>query len=926
MIRRQKKLATEDDRVRGPADHDRGEIAGHAPSLGSVAAAGAGIVTAWIAAGSTGFLVGPLQHALAWLGMAVVVIAGRSRRRLRLEEVGVVAAAFAAGIALTVPAMAVYNVLAVALVLAAVAWTAAGLDRRALVIAAYASAVLGIYRLAITAIPSVWLAADAVGGGIGGLVGAICGKPLRIGATFAGLDFLVLMTALCAVWLKATAAPRLPRAACAVAAIVGGHLVYLVALAHTHDLLAVIPKRPAVETPLYQSDLYLPPPWYWGDALRALLPWNLPLVAAVIHAVTAVLMFRWARWRPDASKGSPAAPTTSAAADERTMRLAAGLGLGAVVSAALIPLVSVLSTRPLDLAGRKIVAYEHGYLDWEKPKFDRYGEESAGMYGMLPMLVSSMGGQFTTTPNLTPSAINGANALVLIHPTKRWSEDERRSVWEYVRGGGSLLVVAEPRVPEDGQTSSVNEILDSTSMEVRFDTAIPAAPLWQHGLDAVVHPVGAGIDPDTNGFGLEESSSVRVGWPARPILVGRWGWSDPGSDAVMTGIQRFDPGERLGDLVLAAEQPVGIGKVIVLADTTCLKNEGLANAYEFTGRLLGYLATRGPALQSGWRQGLGIAACLAFVILLGWRLDAGLLGTSLAVFIVMLGLATNWTAASARILPDGHGASPNRIVCIDASHGRAFSNEPWSDDGLAGLELTLMRNGRLPILMRQWSNEQVQRAGMLISIAPSRPFSDAERAAVRKFLDNGGVMLCMAGANHAGPIQPLLSEFGLSVPLSPLPAGDPGSEPKPMGHFRTPYLDTGKYQVHVGFYAGWPVEGKENAEILVHGFDNLPVVVRTHVGQGKLILIGDTCFAMNKNLEAREGEPPRGFVENAHFWRWFIAGLSDVEWIPPEPKPPPPGTDEDSMEDDSPDVRAGSGAKQDGQQAPSRPADKEKTR
>jgi hypothetical protein len=535
-----------------------------------------------------------------------------------------------------------------------------------------------------------------------------------------------------------------------------------------------------------------------------------------------------------------------------------------------------------------------------------------------------MGGQFTTTPNLTPSALNGAHALVLIHPTQRWSAEERQTVWDYVRGGGSLLVMAEPRVPEDGQASSVNELLDSTSMEVRFDTAIPAAPLWQQGLEAAVHPIGAGIDPDTNGFGLGESSSVRVGWPARPILVGRWGWSDPGSDAVLTGIQRFDAGERLGDLVLAAEQPVGSGTVIVLADTTCLKNEGLANAYEFTGRLLGYVATRGSALQSGWRQALGIAACLALAILLAWRLDAGPLATSLAVFVVMLGLATNWTAASARILPDGRGASPNPIVCIDASHGRAFSNEPWSDEGLAGLELTLMRNGCLPILMRRWSDEQVQRVGMLISIAPSRPFSGPQRAAVRRFLDNGGVMLCMAGANHARPIQPLLSEFGLSVPLSPLPPGDPGSEPMPMGFFRTPYLDTGKYRVHVGFYAGWPVEGKENADVLVQGFDDSAVVVRAQVGKGKLILFGDTCFAMNKNLEAREGDPPRGFVENAHFWRWFIAGLNDTEWIPPQPKPEPPGTDEDSMEDDSPDAPAAGGAKQDARQTPSRSTGKER--
>ena len=50
------------------------------------------------------------------------------------------------------------------------------------------------------------------------------------------------------------------------------------------------------------------------------------------------------------------------------------------------------------------------------------------------------------------------------------------------------------------------------------------------------------------------------------------------------------------------------------------------------------------------------------------------------------------------------------------------------------------------------------------------------------------------------------------------------------------------------------------------------------------MLIGDTCFAMNKNLEYIGGEPFFGAHENAHFWRWLLTRLQgQPEWIPPRP-------------------------------------------
>jgi len=80
-------------------------------------------------------------------------------------------------------------------------------------------------------------------------------------------------------------------------------------------------------------------------------------------------------------------------------------------------------------------------------------------------------------------------------------------------------------------------------------------------------------------LGFELGSSIRTRWPARPVLVGRWGWSDPGSDACSQACRTTTPANCSGDLVLAAEQPLGAGRVFVLGGTSPLRNEMLANAY-----------------------------------------------------------------------------------------------------------------------------------------------------------------------------------------------------------------------------------------------------------------------------------------------------------------------------------------------------------
>ncbi len=869
-------------------------------------------MAAWIAAGSAGLLAHPLRHALAWLGLAVVLIAGWPKQFRTWRERAILAAAVVFALVLTVPAAAAYNVFAVAVVLAVLAQARSGLDRRALLITAVAVTVLGVFRLACASIAAAWLLADWAGQALGGVASAIAGKPIWVGTTFGGLDFLVLMAALYVGWLGFTAPPRWGRAACAAAAVLVGHLGYLMLLACSPDLAAAlpVPQRPP------EPSIYVPPPWFLSDALRTLVPWNLPVLAALIHAVIAACMFRWAKWLP---------PGENASSLQRPDAVAAKSGLRTAVEwaplalALAIPMVTTLSAVNGDLSGRKIVAYQHGSLNWDKPEHDKFGKAAAGLYGMLPTLVGCLGAEFTRSEDLAQKDLADADVLVLIHPTGSWPEDRLQRVWDFVRSGGSLLVVAEPRALEGGQTSAFDEVLAPTAIRVCFDTAIAAAAHWQHSLDWIVHPVTHGLGDQANRFALAESASLAVRWPARPLLVGRWGWSDPGSDAVLTGQYRFDPGERLGDLVLAAEQRIGQGTVIVLGDAFALTNTGRPIGYEFTGRLLGYLASRTSGPQAWWRQALGLVGCVLLVGLLAWPLEPG----RLAATVVLLATALAFSTAGywgSRVFPDSRGTSPNCVACIDASHLDAFSGLPWLetglaglhladvpeddprlkrlqwDDGIAGLELNLMRNGCLPIRIGELTHEQLKRAGMLISIAPSRDYSAGEQKAVRAFLERGGIWICTAGADRAGPMNRILAGFGLSVPPSHLPMGAKGVEPTPIGHRWTPYLNLEKYRAYVIFDSAWPIRcSAENAEVLARGDGDVPIVVSVRVGEGAIVLIGDGGFATNKNLENDAGLVVDGVRENAAFWRWLIARLRDrQDWVPPELPPPKSEADDEA--------------------------------
>ena len=76
---------------------------------------------------------------------------------------------------------------------------------------------------------------------------------------------------------------------------------------------------------------------------------------------------------------------------------------------------------------------------------------------------------------------------------------------------------------------------------------------------------------------------------------------------------------------------------------------------------------------------------------------------------------------------------------------------------------------------------------------------------------------------------------------------------------------------------GQSIARDAQASVVTYHPPDKPVIVVRRLGRGLVAVVGDSCFAMNKNLEKDSGEPFEGLRENADFWKWFLAFLHQEE-------------------------------------------------
>ncbi len=657
-------------------------------------------------------------------------------------------------------------------------------------------------------------------------VGRLCGEAQSLGPTFNGVGMLVLALGIGIGGLLAS--PLTRRAFLRfVVTIVAAVVLYLGYLC----IFAVIPlglpsTEAQAELPLWRNPI--------ETIVTAVYPLHVPLLLPLLFSVLLGWYLR-ALPRP---------------IQEPESRRTAWVPIAIVAVSSVLAAWSLTNLpAPQRVTTRRVAIYEHGFLNWLVPTHEKYGRYSPGMFGNMPKLVRCMGWEAEIIPEITATTLAEKDILVMINQEEALPGESIKTIERWVNAGGGLLVMGDHTFWKDEPRLVLNEPIEHTNIRVVFDSADFFIGGWLHSYRMWPHPITASLDDHTNEPGSVVGASLEVRYPATPILIGRHGYSDPGvperTDRGYLGNLDYDPGEMLGDIVLAACQNVGRGRVVVVGDTSSFTNAIQNRTWPYVHRVFYWLGNDGRATIPRWRDSLGVVLALFVVVCLLFTVR------STTIVLPVAGVVLFCAVWLSHQMVQRIGTPPplkGNVAVVDFSRVGQFSLEGWHKDGIDGVFLNLMRDGYFSIACKKFDAAQISASTLFVTVAPSAPYSTAELRVLKEYMRNGGTVVLAVGWEERAPVEPLLDMVGLRIAARALGrvsgAGAP-LEQQPM------------------LYEAWPVLGGDETLLEASGE---PVVVRKSVGKGQIVVIGDTQFLRNKNVEVKEG----AILQNVRFFSWML--------------------------------------------------------
>jgi len=507
-------------------------------------------------------------------------------------------------------------------------------------------------------------------------------------------------------------------------------------------------------------------------------------------------------------------------------------------------------------SNRAVLFYgKSSLLDWESPKYGRYTLLSSGMYGLLPQYLKASGYETTMIQRLDYEKLRDVKVLVMILPDEDFSQKDKELLKEWIKAGGSLLLLAD-HTDIGGFMSKANSLLEPFNIQIKFDIADPVnrgrinfpSKGWFSCIEIKNHPINYKIiDPGQIQIGGGASLAISAG--SYPIIVGSYGFSDPGDYAnsgrgAYLGNRRYDHGEQLGDVVLVAGSYYGKGKVIVFGDTSSFQNSALCYSFSFLNNIFSFLFSKNSSIIN-FQYPLAALFLIGSLSLLifsykGSRLILLVFTLAICLGILLAGLLNNEVMETQ--MPQATGD----IVYIDSSHLEQIEPIPFQENSIDGLSINLQRNGFLPVLLHDFDETKMSRSKMLVFIAPTQNFATSELSFLESYTNNGGIIILASGFEDKPPIQPLLKK--ISFDIAPIQLG-----PLPLRELEEP----SEYFAEPKFINAWPItyEGNEVSiwyEALVLN-KRFPIVAFKKFGRGGVVLIADSEFLLNKNVETEEG-------------------------------------------------------------------------
>jgi hypothetical protein len=484
----------------------------------------------------------------------------------------------------------------------------------------------------------------------------------------------------------------------------------------------------------------------------------------------------------------------------------------------------------------KVLVCEPGMFSLEKPRHgQRLQEMTEGPYlGGLIDVLEAFGFEWERAK--APLPLDGAQIVVIANPVQPWPEREIDRLYEFMRGGGSVLLLGE-HTDVMGVMRHANPIVSRAGIALNDDTTWPLdLPfVWGFYLDWVRHPALRAVrteDEIQAGVGC----SLELSAPARPLLIGRAGFGDAGNPRnearAFLGNGRLDPGERSGDLVLAAESRVGRGRLVVFGDSLTFQNSYIPRTWPLVVSLFEYL--RKP--ETSWPgRTIGLALMTgAAAMALWWR---------------SIGACS--LAAALALSPGGASIEPPPfrpklpVAWIDTSH-RPIAMRPMSvsPDSTDALVAGLYRNGFLPLFIEDLEDPRLFESKLLVVPAGASRWSSEEVTRLERYMSEGRGVVATAGYPERHGVEPLLERWGMRLVDRPL--GNGGPDRRTIEAFGS----------KIRFYSCWPIELRSEGAAGVAAAFGERVAATARSGKGLFLLIGDSHFFSMKNLEGHGPELP----------------------------------------------------------------------
>ncbi len=286
--------------------------------------------------------------------------------------------------------------------------------------------------------------------------------------------------------------------------------------------------------------------------------------------------------------------------------------------------------------------------------------------------------------------------------------------------------------------------------------------------------------------------------------------------------------------------------MVVWGDTSAF--QGVSTYYpRVVGPMLAWLS-RPAAWTERPLVRLAAAIALLSAILWLWRAGATVAqATSIAVGL-LAGLAVPWALSAPRLATHFHIASDT--ILVDKSHFPASGHYNARVNPVGPLSTNLLRSGFRVAELEDWDPAAIAKARGIAFVAPQRSFTASEVADLLNAEERGAVVILTVGQPDAAGSRRLLDAHGLAL------------LPRPMGTVTpvSPTASRRERESHPRFLDAWPIvaaDGRDLAtepgvEIIYrHGDDVIALFHR--VGRGGLLLISDTRFFSDMNVEGMSG-------------------------------------------------------------------------